>query len=100
MDTSFIAPGIGAAIGIGITMMLMNRRKAQLSPGIEKHLRERGTMTLPELQTALGMEGFYNRGKVVMALGALVQEGKIEESTPPPGTKMTEMINVRTYRWK
>lgn len=100
MDLPNLGPGIGAAIGVGVAFWLMGRRKAELAPRIEPALKERGPLTLPELQAALDMNGFYKRGKVVMVLGAMVQEGKVEEIPAPEGTPMLERVNHIRYRWK
>jgi hypothetical protein len=100
MDFPNIGAGIGAAIGLSVAIWMTGRRKAELAPRIEPALRERGPLSIPELQAALDMNGFYARGKVTMALGALVQEGKIEVIDAPEGTARLDRINHIRYRWK
>lgn len=98
MDVPNLTAGIGAAIGVVIAMWITQRRNAELSPKIEAALRAGGEQTLPQLQDALGMKGFYNRGKVVTALGAMVQQGRVKEIPAPEGTPMLERIQHIRYR--
>lgn len=91
-------PAIGAGIGVAVAMWITSRRNQQLAPRVEQGLREGGAQTLPQLQERLGMNGFYNRGKVVTALGAMVQAGAVEEIPAPEGTPMLERIHHIKYR--
>ena len=100
MDSSPFGAAIGMVIGLPIALWIIGRRNRQLAPLIAPALEARGPLTLPELQVAIDMNGFYKRGKVVMALAALVQEGKIEEIPAPPDTPMLERVNHIKYRWK
>lgn len=100
MDLPNLTPAVGAVIGVSVAMWLTSRRNKELSPKIEQCLREGGVQTLPQLQARLGMNGFYNRGKVVTALGSMVQQGQVEEIPAPEGTPMLQRIEHIKYRWK
>ncbi len=92
--------GIGAAIGVSIAMWLTQRRNKALAPSIEAKLREGGALTLPQLQEALQMNGFMNRGRVVNALGPMVMAGQVEEIPAPEGTALLDRVNHIRYRLK
>ena len=100
MDFPNLTAGIGAAIGVGIAFWLMGRRNQQFAPRIEPVLKERGALTLPELQAALDMKGFSARGKVAMALNAMTMDGKVETIPAPDGTPMLDRVNHIKYRLK
>jgi hypothetical protein len=100
MDLPNMTAGVGAAIGVAVAMWLTSRRNEVLTPKIEAQLRAGGEQTLPQLQAGLGMNGFYNRGKVITALGAMVQQGQVVETLAPDGTPMLERVNHIKYRLK
>jgi hypothetical protein len=95
-----IVLALAVALGIGIAMARQRARNAKLAPAIESRLREGGPQTLPELASALGMGGFLARGKVVLALGDLVNAGRVEVIDAPPGTAQLEKVNHIRYRWR
>lgn len=92
--------GAAIALGIGIAMARQRSRNQKLAPSIEARLRERGPQTLPELAGALGMGGFFARGKVALALGDLVSGGRVEVIDAPAGTPQLEKVDHIRYRWR
>jgi hypothetical protein len=87
-------------IGIGIAVRITRRRNAKLAPSIEAQLRQGGPQTLPALAGALGMGGFFSRGKVVLALNELVAAGRVEMIPAPEGTPQLQKVNHIQYRWR
>jgi len=67
---------------------------------IEPLLCERGSMTLMELASALGMPGFYARGKVVLALNDMVMQGRVEVVPAPAGTPQLKKVDFIQYRMR
>lgn len=100
MDASVLAAGVAAGVGVAIAMALQSRRSGQLNERLVPLLQERGPMTLPALSEALGMGSFMGRGKVTLALGELVQAGKVETLDAPPGTPQLQKVNHIQYRWR
>jgi hypothetical protein len=88
--------GIPVAIGVAIAFWLVNRRNVALAPKIEAALAN-GPLTLQELANALGMGGFYARGKVVMALNEMVQRGALTLTEVPPGTPQLQKVHHIRY---
>ena len=86
------------AVGIGIAMARQRKQNAKLAPSVEAHLREHGAVTLPVLATALGMGGFFARGKVVLALNDLVVAGRVEMIPAPDGTPQLQKVDNIRYR--
>ncbi|APR80525.1 Hypothetical protein A7982_05872 [Minicystis rosea] len=84
--------------GITISTMLQRARNKKLALSIEPILRERGPLTLPELATAMGMGGFYARGKVALALNDLAVAGQVEIIPAPEGTPQLQKVNHIRYR--
>ncbi len=97
---SGIIGGIAAGVGVAIAMYITSRRNRKIGVTIEPVLRERGPMTLPALAEALGMGGFYARGKVVLALNDLINAGKVEVIPAPEGTPQLQKVNHVQYRWR
>jgi hypothetical protein len=95
-----IAIGVSVAIGMVIAMSRQNKRNQDLVALIEPVLRERGPLTLPGLSEALGMGGFYARGKVVLALNELFARGAVELIPAPEGTPQLQKVNHIQYRWR
>lgn len=93
-----IVIALAIALGIGIAMARQRSQNQKLAPSIESRLREHGPQTLPELAGALGMGRFFTRGKVVLALGDLVNAGRVEVIDAPPGTPQLEKVNHIRYR--
>ncbi|MBL8603175.1 MAG: hypothetical protein JNK72_14725 [Myxococcales bacterium] len=93
---------IGAAVGVGVAIAMQRqaRNDTDLGGQITAALERGGAMTLPALQTALQMEGFLKRGKVVMALNALISAGKVELIEAPEGTPQLEKVNHHKYQLK
>jgi len=91
--------GIGFAAGLGAYLATRSQRKqnAALAPSIEAALRAQGALTLPALTDAVGLEGFTARGKVMMALNAMVAQKKIRVIPAPDGTSQTQKINFIKY---
>ena len=91
---------IGAIAGGGaaaIAVLLTQRRIARPRVDILPVLRARGPSTIPDIMTALGLEGIQAQGKVVLALDAVVRSGKVAEGAVPRGTPVTSKIRVRRY---
>lgn len=92
--------GLSVALGLGIAAARQNRKNQKMGASIEPVLRERGPLTLPVLAEALGMGSFYARGKVVLALSDLVNQGRVEVIPAPDGTPQLQKVNHIQYRWK
>ena len=98
MEMVGIASGIGVAIGMAIVAMRNNKKAAVAEPQIVAALKEKGSLTLPELVVMLGLkDGFMSRGKVVNILNPLVAKGLLVQ-TEPPGTTMKNRLSVLTFR--
>jgi len=93
-----IVLAIAIAFGIGLAQIIMRKRSRKLATEVEPLLRERGAQTLPELAAALGMGGFFSRGKVVMALNEMIAGGQVEMIDAPPGTPQLQKVNHIRYR--
>ncbi len=91
------AVGVGVAIGLSIHRRRQRAANASLGQQISSHLAE-GERTLPALQEAMGMNGFLARGKIVIALGEMIREGKVEELPAPEGTPQLEKVRHIRYR--
>ena len=65
MDAKVVAIVVAAGAGMFIVSRLQGKKNAANAATIEPLLRERGTLTLPELTAAAGMKGFAARGKLV-----------------------------------
>src|SRR3954469_18352241 len=90
--------GAAIAVGIGIAMARQRKQNAALAPSIDAELGARGPQTLPVLATALGMGGFFARGKVALALNELATSGRGEIIAAPEGTPQLEKVNHIRYR--
>lgn len=98
MDTTTIASSAGVVIAMIIVFVLQSRRNAKLISQLEPKLRERGPLTLPELEEALGSKGFYKRGKIVLALNDAISAGRLEAVPAPPGTPQLQKVKHIRYR--
>jgi hypothetical protein len=90
---------LGAIAGgtAALAVVVAQRRGNKTASEVFPLLRERGPLTIPEIMHQLGLQGFSQQGKVVMALDSLIREGRVEERPVPPGTPTLEKINVRKY---
>lgn len=79
-------------------MLLIRRRGAKLEERIVPLLKERGPMTLFEITGALGMGGIMARGKVVLALGQMQMEKRLEVIPAPEGTPQLQKVKHIRYR--
>lgn len=91
---------VSVMIGIGISVAITRRRNAKLAPSIEAQLRRGGPQTLPALAQALGMGGFFSRGKVVLALNDLAAAGHVDIIPAPEGTAQLQKVHHILYRWR
>ena len=91
---------VGASVGVGVMIAASRQRSASqgIAANIEPLLRARGPMTLPQLQEALAMQSFSGRGKVAMALNAMVAAQTLEVVEAPPGTPQLEKVKVIQYK--
>ena len=93
----------GALIGlvVGVVMMLWNRRQAQQGTGlagqIETALRGHAPATLDEVAALVGKSGFFARGEVAQALGALVSVNKVRVHEAPAGTPQLKKVDFIRY---
>ena len=93
-----IVIGVSVAVGLAIAMARQGKKNAKLAESIEPLLKERGPMTLPALAEALGMGGFYARGKVALALNELVMAKRVEMIPAPEGTPQLKKVDHIQYR--
>lgn len=94
-----LATGIGVLLGLVIQQARQKKKNAGLWEKIEPVLRG-GPKTLQEIADAVGMSGFYARGKVVMALTEKTSNGQIEVLKAPEGTPQLEKVKFIKYRLK
>jgi hypothetical protein len=90
---------IGGISGLGAVLVMQTRAKKDAITVLPV-LREKGPLSIPQLQDAMNMPGVMKRGKLVYALDALVKSGQVTVNEPPPGTPQLEKIDVRTYAAK
>ncbi len=91
---------LGAIAGGGaaaIAVLFTHRRGVRPRVDVMPVLRARGPSTIPDIMTALGLEGIQAEGQVVHALDALVRAGKVAEGAVPRGIPLTNKIRVRRY---
>jgi hypothetical protein len=88
--------GVAGSVGV----LISQRRAKKDAVNVLPVLREKGPLTIPQLQEAMNLPGFMKRGKLVMAVGELVKTRQVIEHEVPPGTPQLEKINVRTYSAK
>lgn len=93
----FLVKTVAVTIGIVIAWWILGRRNAKLAPRIQASLAERGPQTLHELASALGMGGFYARGKVVLALNEMIQRREVVVLEAPPGTPQLQKVHHIRY---
>lgn len=89
---------IGVVLAAVATFYLQRRRNQTIAAKIEPVLGERGALTLMELSQALGMSSFFARGKVVMSLGELVRQGKVQTLPAPEGTPQLQKVDFIKYQ--
>lgn len=90
---------LGAIAGgtAALAVVVAQRRGHQTAVDVLPVLRRKGPLTIPELMTELGMQGFSAQGKVVMALDSLVRSGLVDERPIPSGIPALDRINVRKF---
>jgi hypothetical protein len=93
-----VAIVVAVAAGTLGSQWLQRRRNQDLATRIEPLLRERGALTMSELAQALGMSGFYARGKVLMALGDLVNQQRVQTIPAPEGTPQLQKVKFIKYQ--
>jgi hypothetical protein len=98
MDASTIGIGLAIAAAVFLSSRLQRQKNRKLATSLEPLLRERGPLTLPEVAAAIGMEGGFARGKVVLALNEMVTQGKLETIPAPDGTPQLQKVNFIKYR--
>ncbi len=98
MDSMTFVTAAAAGLGAILGSSLLRRRSAKLGPLLTTHLLERGPMTLPALQEAIGMTSFSDRGKVAMALNELASAGTIDIVPAPAGTPQLQKVNAIVYK--
>ena len=98
MDASTIGIGLAIAAAVFLSTRLQRQKNRKLAASLEPVLRERGALTLPELAAAVGMEGGFARGKVVLALNEMVTQGNVETMPAPDGTPQLQKVNFIKYR--
>lgn len=86
-----------AFVAVVIYQILQNKRNAALGEKIEGALHK-GEQTLPVLAQTLGMPGFRGRGKVVMALNAMVRRGRVVVIPAPDRTPQLQKVQHIKYR--
>lgn len=91
------AIGLAVAIGLGINNSLQKKKNAGLWEKIEPVLKK-GPPTLQEIADAVGMSGFYARGKVILALQEMTSSGRLETINAPDGTPQLEKVKFIKYR--
>jgi hypothetical protein len=98
MDTpTLIGIGVAAALGAYLATRSQAKQNQALAPAIEGALRAQGPLTVPKLTEVVGLKGFSARGKVILALNALVAQGKVRANPAPEGTPQLQKVNVITY---
>lgn len=95
----YFVPGLAAAVGVGISLLLQSRRNKKVGAQLEPALRQHGPQTLHGLAERVGMNSFMGRGRVVLALNELIQAGQVLVTEAPPGTPQLEKVKHITYRW-
>jgi hypothetical protein len=93
-----ISSAVGVAIGLAIYQARQSKKNAALAEKIVPILTARGPLTLPVLSEALGMGSFMARGKVVLALGDMISQGKVETIDAPAGTPQLKKVDFIQYR--
>jgi len=93
-----VATAVGVAIGLGIHQARQSKKNASLAEGILPLLTARGPLTLPVLAEELGMNGLTGRGKVAMALNAMVSEGTLVVVDAPEGTPQLKKVHFIQYK--
>ena len=90
---------LGAIAGgtAALAVVIAQRRGDKSALPVLPILRRKGPLTIPELMTELGVQGFSGQGKVVMAIDALVRSGHVIERPVPAGTATLDRIHVRKY---
>ncbi len=97
-DVTAIAAGASAIVGVIIAQKTQSRRNGKMAEKIEPMLREQGELTLDELSSAIGMSGFFKRGKVAMALNELQVAGRVDILPAPAGTLQLQKVKFIKYR--
>ena len=90
---------LGAIVGgtAAVAVIVVQRRSSTTAKEVWPLLCERGPLTIPEIMEQLGLVGFSQQGKIVIALDSLIREGRVEERPVPPGVSTTDKISVRKY---
>jgi hypothetical protein len=93
---SWVTSGlIGGAVALGLAIN-QSRQTKTLWPQVERALAT-NSLTLAELERALGMSGIMARGKLVMALNTASAEGKLEIIAAPEGTPQLKKVDFIRY---
>jgi hypothetical protein len=98
MDSMTLVTAAAAGLGALLGSSLLRRKSAKLAPLITPLLLDRGPMTLPALQEALGKTSFSDRGKIAMALNELASAGTVEIVPAPAGTPQMQKVNAIVYK--
>ncbi len=93
-----IASAVGVVIGMTIYQSRQAKKNAALGERITAALREKGESTLKEIADALGMPGFYARGKVTLALNQMQLENAVEAIPAPEGTPALKKVDFIRYK--
>jgi hypothetical protein len=91
---------VGGIAGFLGALIAQRRARKTAHLDVLPVLQQRGPSTIPEIMEALGIKGFSAQGRVTMAVGALVQAGRVEELPVPDGTPQLQKIKVRKYAAK
>jgi hypothetical protein len=91
--------GVIAGGTAALAVLVAQRRGSQsaTTQSVLTLLRDRGPLTIPEMMDQLGLSGFSEQGRLVMALDSLIRGDRVAEQPVPATTPTLERINVRKY---